>query len=816
MTTIPERADVVVIGGGIVGASIAYHLSRDGAGAVVLLERNELTSGTTWHAAGLVAQLRASESLTKLSRYSLELYQTLEGVTGQSTGFHQPGAISVATTPGRLEELRRTAAMAGNLGVEVHEVTREDIARMWPMADVNDILGGVHLPHDAMVGPTDATMALAKGARLHGAVIAEHTPVTGLVVEKGRVLGVTTDSGTIMCKTVVLAAGLWSREFAARYGVTIPLFGAEHFYVVTEPIEGLSRDLPVLRDPDKCAYYKVDAGRLLVGLFEKVARPWPPIGEALPSSSFLTLDPPLDHLMPLLETAFTRIPMLNEIGLRLLFNGPESFTPDDRYIMGPTPELSGMFVAAGFNSIGIQSAGGVGMAISRWILDGDAPMDLWDVDVRRFEPFQRNATYLRERTTETLGLLYQMHWPNLQPETARNIRRSPLHDRLASQGACFGELAGWERANWFGEPGDMPTYEYSYGRQNWFGANAAEHLAVREGVALFDQTSFAKFLLQGRDAEKIIDVVSANDMAVAPGKVVYTQWCNDQGGIEADLTVTRISDDCFMVVTAPGTRKRDFHWLKSAIGEAHATLTDVTSGLATITVMGPRSRALLSTLTPADLSNEAFSFGTAQEIELGSTIVRALRVTYVGELGWELYVPTEFAVHVYDAITRAGQAFDLKLAGYHTLFSCRIEKAYRHWSHDIGPDDTPLQAGLGFAVAWDKTSLFRGRDALFKQRDDGVHRRLLQFAVHNADAMLHHHEPILRNGESVGWITSGCWGHTLNAAVGLGYARRRDGGAVDAHWLKEGTWEIDIAGQRFAAEASIRPMYDPTGARTRL
>jgi heterotetrameric sarcosine oxidase gamma subunit len=805
---------VVVIGGGIVGASIAYHLAQDGVGEVVLLERHELTSGTTWHAAGLVAQLRASESLTRLSRYSLELYKNLEAQTGQSTGFHQPGAISVATTVGRFEELRRTATMAANLGVEVNVIGPADVARMWPIADVSDIVGAVHLPHDGFVGPTDTTMALIKGAKQRGALVFEHTNVTGLVVERGRCVGVTTSSGTMACDTVVLAAGLWSRDFAAQYGVTLPLFGAEHYYVVTDAMPGLSRDLPVLRDPDRCAYYKSEGEQLLVGLFEKVARPWPAVGEEYPKKSFITLDANTEHLMPLLDTAFGRIPALQETGLKLLFNGPESFTPDDRYIIGPTPGLEGMFVAAGFNSIGIQSAGGVGMALSRWIIDGRPPMDLWDVDVRRFENFQRNRRYLRERTTESLGLLYQMHWPFRQVETARNIRRSALHDRLAARGACFGELSGWERPNWFGTPGTTPTYEYSYGRQNWFEANAAEHRAVRENVGLFDQSSFAKFLLQGRDAQRVIDVVSANDMNVAPGKVVYTQWCNDGGGIEADLTVTRISEESFMVVTAPGTRRRDFEFLRASIDDAHATLTDVTSGVATITVMGPNSRALLSTLTDADLSNEGFPFGTSREIELGSALVRALRVTYVGELGWELYVPTEFATHVYDELMRAGSAFELKLCGFHTLNSCRMEKAYRHWSHDIGPDDSPLHAGLGFAVAWDKSTLFRGRDALLRSRDEGVQRRLVQFAVHDADAMLYHHEPILRNGEAVGWITSGMWGHTLNAAVGLGYARN-NGGVVDVAWVSEGTWEVDIAGRRFPAAASLRPMYDPASSRVR-
>ena len=819
MADLPVESDVVIIGGGIVGASIAYHLAEFHGREALILERHRLTSGTTWHAAGLVAQMRASENLTKLSRYSLDLYKSLDAAFG--TGFRQPGAVSVAASAPRMEELRRTAAMARNLGVEVHDVTPAEILELWPLANVEDLIGGVYLPKDASVSPTDATMALAAAARQHGARVIENIEVLSLIVGHGRVVGVETSGGAIRCRQVVLAAGLWSRDFAARHGVTIPLHAAEHYYAVTVEMEGISASLPILRDPDSCAYFKPETTQLLVGLFEPVARPWPEVGSqaGFDGDGFLTLEPDMDHLMPTLGAAFDRVPSLHETGLRLIFNGPESFTPDDRYVLGPTPELDGLFVATGFNSIGIQSAGGVGMVLAKWMTHGQAPMDLHDVDVRRFEPFQRNTRYLRERTTETLGLLYQMHWPNRQYETSRGIRRTAVHDRLAALGAQFGELNGWERAMWFGSPSENVD---SYGRPGWFERTAEEHHAVRNGVGLFDQSSFAKLLVQGVDAARVLDRVSANAIDVEPGRVVYTQWCNDRGGIEADLTITRFDDERFLVVTGAGVRLRDETWLRSSINGDRVTVTDVTSGYSVFGVMGPRSRELLSRLTPDDLSDASFPFGTSQEIEFGHALVRATRVTYVGELGWELYVPTEFSTHIFDALVRQGGDVELRHCGYHTLFSCRIEKAYRHFGHDIGPDDDPLSAGLGFAVAWDKAVDFRGRAALEQRKSSGLERRMVQFMVDPATAairdghvQLHHHEPIRRDGVPVGWITSGGFGHHLGGPIGLGYVRDELAGAVSAEWIKKGNWSIEIAGTHYAATASLRPLYDPTSARPR-
>jgi 4-methylaminobutanoate oxidase (formaldehyde-forming) len=594
--------------------------------------------------------------------------------------------------------------------------------------------------------------------------------------------------------------------------VNIPLHAAEHFYIVTEPMRGMTRDLPVLRDPDGCAYFKEDAGKLVLGAFEPVAKPWGM--EGIPEDfSFDQLPDDWEHFEPILENALKRLPALGEVGIQLFFNGPESFTPDDRYHLGETPELKNFFVAAGFNSIGIQSAGGAGKVLADWMVDGHPPMDIWDVDIRRAMPFQGNRNYLRDRTVEGLGLLYAMHWPFRQFESARGARTSPLHDRLAARGACFGELAGWERANWYAPEGSEPRYEYSFDRQNWFEPSALEHRAVREEVALFDQSSFAKYLLQGRDAETVLGRVCANDVAVPVGKVVYTQWLNERGGIEADLTVTRLAADKYLVVTAPGTQTRDFNWLQRHIADDDfATLTDVSSGYAVLGIMGPRSRDLLRSLTGEDLSNAGFPFATSREVDLGYARVRATRITYVGELGWELYIPTEFAVQVYDTIL--GEQPDIVHAGYHAMNSLRLEKAYRHWGHDITDEDTPLEAGLGFAVAWDKEGGFIGRDALLRQKEQGVDRRLVQFAL-DADApQLFHNEPIWRDGRLAGFLTSGMHGHTLGRPLGMGYV---SGDArIDAEFISSGTYEIEIAGRRYPATASLRPFYDPKSERIRV
>jgi 4-methylaminobutanoate oxidase (formaldehyde-forming) len=815
--SLPSHASVVIIGGGVAGCSIAYHLTKIGIRDVVLLERKQLTCGTTWHAAGLVGQLRATRNLTELAKYTADLYRSLEAETGQATGFKQNGSISVATTAARLEELRRGASMGKTFGLEIDHLSAAEIKERWPLLEVGDLVGGIFIRKDGQTNPIDTTQAFARGARMGGAKIFENTPVTRVHVEKGRARGVETESGYIAADTVVICAGMWSHALGRAAGVSIPLHAAEHFYIVTEPIAQLPANLPVLRVYDECAYYKEDAGKLLVGCFEPVAKPWGMNG--IPESfCFDTLPEDPDHFEPILAAAVRRVPVLANAGIQLFFNGPESFTPDDRYYIGEAPEVRDLFVATGFNSVGIAASGGAGKVVAQWIQDRRPPMDLVDVDIRRVMPFQSNRRYLRDRTVETLGLLYAMHWPYYQYQTARGARRSALHDRLLAAGACMGETAGWERPNWYGPAGSKPGYEYSYGRQNWFEACARESCAVRDAVALFDQSCFAKYLVQGRDACAVLDRLSTANVDVPAGRIVYTQWLNDRGGIEADLTITRIDDTKFLVVTSAICQTRDLAWLQRYLDDhpqLHCTATDVTAGIAMLGLMGPASRALLSAVSGADLSNAAHPFGHAREIEIGYARVRASRITYVGELGWELYVPAEQVMDVYECLMDSGAAYGLQLAGYHAMASCRVEKGYRHWSHDIGDEDTPLEAGLGFTVAWDKPGGFVGRDALHAQHARGVlTKRLVQVMLedHSAAApMLYHEEPILRDGVIVGSIRSGAWGHRIDRSIGMGYVACDAG--VTADWLGRGRWQVEVAGERHAAFVQLQPWYDPKGER---
>jgi len=813
--SLPSHARVVIIGGGIVGCSVAYHLARRGCTDVLLLERQRLTCGTTWHAAGLLGQLRATHNLTRLAQYTTELYAGLERETGQATGFRQCGSIAVAASEARLEELERGAAMARGFGLEAQILSPAAAQERWPLLSTEGLLGAVFLPKDGQTNPVDTTQALARGARAAGVRIMENLAVTGIRTASGRVTGVVTVEGEVSADAVVNCAGMWAREVGGWVDVTVPLHAAEHFYIVTQPIAGLSSGLPVLRDADACSYFKEDTGKLLVGWFEPRAKPWAERG--IPEGfAFEQLPADLAHIEPLFAAAMRRVPALESAGVQVFFNGPESFTPDDRYLLGETPELRGLYVAAGFNSIGIQSAGGAGRVLADWIIDGHPPFDLWDVDIRRCVPFQRNKRYLRDRTVESLGLLYAMHWPFRQPESARGVRRSTLHDRLASAGACFGEVAGFERPNWFAAPGMPPRYEYSYGRQNWFGQSAAEHQAVREQVGLFDQSSFAKFVLKGRDAARVLGRLSANEVDVPIGRIVYTQWLNERGGIEADLTLTREAEDAYLIVTSCATQTRDFAWLCRGIpADARAVAVDVSSAYAVLGLMGPRSRELLGTLTDTDLSSAAFPFATSRLIDLGYARVRASRITYVGELGYELYIPTEFAQSVYDAIIEAGQPLRLRLAGYHALNSLRLEKAYRHWGHDIGDEDTPIEAGLGFAVAWNKPVSFIGREALSRQREQGARRRLVALALEGTDRLLYHNEPIWRDGELVGRITSGMFGHTVGAALGLGYLENR-AVPVSDDWIAAGRYEVEVGTERIPARVSLRAFYDPAAARVRV
>ena len=811
---IPESAQVVIIGGGIVGASIAYHLTELGWTDVVLLERNTLTSGTTWHAAGLVGCLRATQNMTRLAAYSAELYESLERDMGHATGFQKVGSLSVAANPERMEELVRGAGMASAFDVEVDIISAEDLVSRWPLLNPEGIVGGAWIPGDGQASPVDTTMALAAVARERGARIFEGVSVERIRTEGGRAIGVETDQGPMDAEHVVTAAGMWSHKLGRDVGVNIPLHACEHFYLVTEPIEGLPASLPVLRDQDRCIYVKTEAGRLMVGAFEPVAKPYG-MGGLPTDQPFLQLDEDWEHLAPVYEAACERIPILADVGIRLFFNGPESFTPDDRYLLGETPELRNHWVATGFNSIGMQSAGGAGKVLAEWIVNGRPPMDLWDVDVRRMQSFQTNSRYLHDRSIEALGLLYAMHWPFRQVETARGVRRSPVHDRLVALGACLGEGGGWERPNWYAPEGVEPVYEYTYGRQNWFEHSAAEHRACREGAAYFDQTSLAKLLVQGPDACAVLNRISSADVDVEPGTSVYTTWLNDRGGIEADLTVNRLDEERFLVVTAFSTQVKDADWIARHTPDgARRTVTDVTSGYAVLGVFGPRARNIVAPLTDADLSNEAFPFGTLQEIDLAYARAIAVRRTYMGELGWELYVPTEFALGAFDALWESGAPNGLVAAGYHAMNSLRMEKAYRHWGDDIGDEDTPLEAGLSWGVAFDKPGGFIGHDALVAQRDTGVTRRLVQFRLDDPGPLLYHDEPVLRDGQLVGRITSGMYGHTVGAALGMSYVDCEPG--TPRAQVLEGTFEVDVNGVLVPATASYRPFYDPDSLRIRL
>ena len=808
--SLPDHARVVIVGGGVIGSSIAYHLAKKGWSDVVLMERKRLTSGTTWHAAGLIAQLRASANMTKLAKYSQELYVGLEEETGVATGCRWCGSMTVALTEARKEELLRQASMARAFGVEVHEISPQEVADKYPNLKVDDITQALWLPSDGQGDPANITQALAKGARQRGAKTFEGTKVTKIHKTNGKVTGVDWETekgeqGHTTCEHIVIASGMWSHEVGKMAGVNIPLHACEHFYIVTEGIDGLEQ-LPVLRVPDECAYYKEDAGKILLGAFEPVAKPWGMNG--IPESfEFDQLQEDFDHFEPILEQAVERFPTLAEAGIHTFFNGPESFTPDDAYHLGLAPGSDNIWVAAGFNSIGIQSAGGAGMALAEWMDTGEKPFDLGDVDVVRMQPFQGNKKYLHDRSTETLGLLYADHFPYRQKATARGIRRSPLHEHLLKAGAVMGELAGWERANWFAVEGQTPEYEYSWGRQNWFENQAAEHKAVREAVGLYDMSSFGKIRVEGRDAEAVMNKICGGDMSVPAGRIVYTQFLNKNGGIEADVTVTRLSETAYLVVTPAATRLADETWLRRHAGDANVVITDMTTSEAVIAVMGPNARAVMQAVSPDDWSNEAHPFGLARDIEIGYGLARAHRVSYVGELGWELYISSDMAAHVYETLVAAGEAFGLKHVGLHAMDSLRIEKAFRHFGHDITCEDHVIDAGLGFAAKTAKPE-FIGRDAVVERKESGPKLRMLQFKLTDPEPLLFHHEPILKDGKFVGYLTSGNYGHTLGGAIGLGYVPAEIAKDTDG-------WEIEVASARIKAEASLRPMYDPKSERMR-
>ncbi|MFD1158668.1 GcvT family protein [Roseovarius aestuarii] len=812
---LPSQARVVIIGGGVVGCSVAYHLAKMGWKDVVLLERKQLTCGTTWHAAGLIGQLRATSNMTKLARYSAELYLGLEEETGVATGLRQGGSVSVALTDERREELFRQAAMARAFGVPVEELSPKEVKERYEHINLEGVTGGVWLPTDGQADPANIALALAKGARQNGALVKERVKVCGIAREGRRVTGVDWASdngqaqGHIACEMIVNCAGMWGHEVGRMAGTNVPLHACEHFYIVTEGISGLGQ-LPVLRVPDECAYYKEDAGKILLGAFEPNSKPWGMDG--IPESfEFDQLPEDFDHFEPILEAACNRMPLLAEAGIHTFFNGPESFTPDDAYHLGLAPEMDNVWVACGFNSIGIQSAGGAGHALSQWMDSGEKPFDLGDVDISRMQPFQGNKHYLFERSKETLGLLYADHFPYLQKRTARGVRRTPFHHHLLEQGAVMGEIAGWERANWFANEGQEREYRYSWKRQNWFDNSAAEHQAVRTDVGMYDMSSFGKIRVEGPDAEAFLNYVGGGDYSVPEGKIVYTQFLNNRGGIEADVTVTRMSETAYLVVTPAATRLADQTWMMRHKGEFNVVITDVTAGEGVLAVMGPKAREVLQAVSPNDFSNDVNPFGTAQEIELGFGMARVHRVTYVGELGWEIYVSADMAGHAFEVLHEAGQAHGMKLCGMHMMDSCRIEKGFRHFGHDITCEDHVLEAGLGFAVKTAKPD-FLGRDAVLRKKDEGLSARMVQFKLSDPEPLLYHNEPLLRDGEIVGYLSSGNYGHHLGGAMGMGYVQCK---GESAEQVLASSYEIDVAGTRVKAEASLRPMYDPKGERAK-
>ena len=814
--TVPDRARVVVVGGGVIGASVAYHLAHLGMPDVVLLERDRLTSGTTWHAAGLMATFGStSQTSTELRMYTRDLYARLEAETGQATGLKQVGLIELAIEPGRLEEYRRVAAFNRLCGVEVHEISPAEVARQFPLARTDDVLAGFHIPGDGRVNPVDVTMALAKGARMRGARIVEGVPVTGFLRRRGAVTGVRTAQGDVEAEFVVNCAGMWARQLGELAGVSIPLQPAEHYYLLTEPIEGVDGGWPVLEDPANYGYYREEGGGLMLGLFEPACAPWN-VGGVPADFSFGELPPDWDRMTPYLERAMSRIPVVASVGIKKFFCGPESFTPDLLPIVGEAPELKNYFVAAGLNSIGILTGGGIGRVVAQWIAEGRPDIDVTGINIDRLHRYQANPEYRATRTVESLGLVYATHYPGRPMQTARGAKVSPVHQRLVAQRAYFRDVSGWEGADWYAPEGAAPEAgELSWGRPDWFGYWAAEHDAARTGVILMDMAFMAKFDVRGRDAGRVLERVSADHVNGEPGRITYTQWLNSAGTLEADLTVTKLDEDRFWVVASDTAHRHAETWMRRHIGDAHAFVTDVTSGYAQINIQGPRSRELLASVTSADMSNEAFPFRAAAEIDIGFARVLCIRITYLGELGYELYIPAEQAVHVYDRLVDAGSAVGLRHAGLKALGSLRMEKGYRDYGHDIDNTDTVLEAGLGFAVALDKPGGFIGRDAVLAQKERGpLRRRLVQVRITDPEPLMFHAEVVRRDGQPAGYIRSASYGFTLGGAVGLAMIDADE--PIDQAYLDAGKWTVQIGAAVYPAVASLRPMYDPGNKRIRI
>jgi len=813
MTDLPSSARIVVIGGGIIGCSTAYHLGKMGLTDTILLERHKLTSGTTFHAAGLVGQLRTSANITQLLGYSVALYDRLAQETGLATGWKRNGGLRLACNAERWTEVKRQATTAASFGLEMHLLTPREAQDLWPLMTIDDLVGAAFLPTDGQANPSDITQSLAKGARMTGVTIVEDCPVTRILVENGRIKGVETAAGTIACEKVVLCCGQWTRTLAATVGVSVPLVSVEHQYMITERIEGVTPDLPTLRDPDRLTYWKEEVGGLVMGGYEPNPKPWAQNG--IPEGfHYQTLTSDFDHFEQFMEKAVGRVPALETAGIKQLLNGPESFTPDGNFILGEAPELRNLFVGAGFNAFGIASGGGAGMALAEWVAKGAAPFDLWPVDIRRFGRVHRDVSWVRDRTMEAYARHYTIAWPSEEFTSARPTRRSALYAHLAAAGACFGEKLGWERPNWFADlgAGEIPVDRYSYGRPGWFDAVAREHHACRTAAVLIDQSSFAKFRLDGPDAAQALNRIAANNVDRPVGSLIYTQMLNDHGGIECDLTVVRVAADSFYIVTGTGFATHDFDWIARNLPEgARAVLTDVTSSNAVLSLMGPRARDILAAVTGDDVSNAAFPFATGREIGIRGCPVLALRVTYVGELGWELHLPVDCAVTVYEALMAAGAPHGLQNAGYRAIETLRLEKGYRAWGSDIGPDHTPVEAGLDWACKMRSGVDFIGRNAVAAQQAGGVAKRFAGFVVDDPQVVLLGRETIYRDGQRVGWLSSGGFGHTLGRPIGYGYVRNPAG--VTADYLASGNYELDVASVRVPARLSLQPLYDPAMAR---
>lgn len=812
---LPARARVVIIGGGIIGASVAYHLAHAGWTDVVVLERNKLTSGTTWHAAGLMVTFGSfSETSMEMRKYSRDLYARLEAETGQHTGWNPVGFIEVAAERDRLEEYRRVSAFNRRCGVDVQEISPRQVKDLFPLAHTDDLLAGFYVPGDGRADPVGVTMALAKGARQQGATIIEDVAVLDVLHARGAVTGVRTTAGDIECEYVVNCAGMWARQLGERSGVAIPLQAAEHYYLITERIPELSKDWPVLEDPGSYGYFREEVGGLMIGFFEPICAPWQ-VGAIPDDFSFGEIQPDWDRMGPYVERAMARVPRSLTAGVKKFFCGPESFTPDLAPIVGEAPELRNYFVAAGMNSIGILTGGGMGRLVAHWIMNGRPDADVTGINIDRLHKYQANPEYRAKRTVESLGMVYQCHYPTRTLTTARGAKRSPLHDRLAAAGAYFRDVSGWEGADWYAPPGGTATVDtLSWGRQHWFPYWAAEHRAAREGVIAMDMAFMAKFLVQGRDAGRVLEYLSANHVDGAAGQLTYTQWLDAGGTLQADLTVTKLDAERFWVVASDTAHRHVETWMRRAIGDAHAFVSDVTSGYAQLNIQGPRSRELLQSLTSADLGNAALPFRAARDIDIGFARVLCIRITYLGELGYELYIPAEQAVHVYERIVEAGARFGLVHAGLKALASLRLEKGYRDYGHDIDNTDTPLEAGLGFAVDLKKPD-FLGKAAVLAQQATGpLRKRLLQILVTDPEPLLFHAEIVYRDGVPCGYVRAASYGHTLGGAVGLAMIEAEV--AIDAAWIAAGTWEVDIAGTRYPARASLRPLYDPENHRIKL